>query len=299
MAEHSVSLACSTYQTGKLLLFGRKPDGDSVGLRAEFQAKHGIMGRRPDLMDELAISALAAGEPAPSRRFLPRPRPAVRAQGGCHDRGPRHPRCRRRIERPTSLRRHRLQLRGDRGRTLQLRAALAAVVRDAFAAEDRCHLNGLALEDGRCKYVTTVAQTDRAGAWREHRRDGGAILQVPSGNAVASGLSMPHSPRLHRGELWVLNSGTGFLGTIDRDRGRLEPVAFCPGYLRGLSFVGDHFAVVTLSRPRHDETFGDLELDETLVRYHEPARCGLLVIDLCRGPKTPKPQNPKTPLNFI
>jgi uncharacterized protein (TIGR03032 family) len=94
---------------------------------------------------------------------------------------------------------------------------------------------------------------------------------------------MPHSPRLHRGRLWVLNSGTGFLGTIDRDRGRFEPVAFCPGYLRGLSFAGDHFAIVTLSRPRHDETFGDLKLDETLVRYHEPAHCGLQVIDLRVG----------------
>jgi len=93
---------------------------------------------------------------------------------------------------------------------------------------------------------------------------------------------MPHSPRLHKGELWVLNSGAGFLGRVDRSRGRFEPMTFCPGYLRGLAFVGD-YAVVGLSRPRHDKTFGGLALDEDLARRGVEARCGLQVIDLRNG----------------
>jgi uncharacterized protein (TIGR03032 family) len=93
---------------------------------------------------------------------------------------------------------------------------------------------------------------------------------------------MPHSPRMHRGELWVLNSGAGYLGKIDLKTGRFEPVTFCAGYLRGLAFVGD-YAIVGLSMPRHDKTFAGLPIDEELARRGGQARCGLQVIDLRRG----------------
>ena len=33
----------------------------------------------------------------------------------------------------------------------------------ALAPEDRCHLNGLGLVDGRPKYVTALGETDTAG----------------------------------------------------------------------------------------------------------------------------------------
>jgi uncharacterized protein (TIGR03032 family) len=158
----------------------------------------------------------------------------------------------------------------------------------ALAAEDRCHLNGLALVPGErgtwapWYYATAVSATDVVDGWRDRRRDGGVILEVPTSKQVAGGLSMPHSPRLHNGELWVLNSGTGFLGKVDRKTGRFEPVTFCAGYLRGLAFVGN-YAIVGLSRPRHDKTFGGLALDEELVRRGAEARCGLQVIDLRNG----------------
>jgi uncharacterized protein (TIGR03032 family) len=151
-----------------------------------------------------------------------------------------------------------------------------------MAAEDRCHLNGLAMDDGRCRYVTAVSTTDVVDGWRDRRRDGGVVMEIPSSQRIVEGLSMPHSPRLHKGELWVLNSGVGYLGRVDRARGRFEPMTFCPGYLRGLAFVGD-YAVVGLSRPRHDKTFGGLALDEDLARRGVEARCGLQVIDLRTG----------------
>ena len=131
-------------------------------------------------------------------------------------------------------------------------------------------------------YATAVSTTDVVDGWRDRRRDGGVVMEVPTGRIVASGLSMPHSPRLHKGELWVLNSGTGFLGKIDLKTGKFEPVTFCAGYLRGLAFVGD-YAVVGLSRPRHDKTFGGLALDEELTKRGGEARCGLQVIDLRTG----------------
>src|SRR5262245_47565134 len=107
-----------------------------------------------------------------------------------------------------------------------------------LAPEDRCHLNGLALADGRVRYVTAVSTSDVVDGWRDRRADGGVVLDVRSGETVLSGLSMPHSPRVYRGGLWLHNSGTGFFGKVDLATGRFEPVAFCPGYLRGLAFAG-------------------------------------------------------------
>src|SRR5947208_10716274 len=105
---------------------------------------------------------------------------------------------------------------------------------------------------------------------------------MPYGEVVARGLSKPHAPGVRGGTLWVLNSGTGFLGSIDRTHGTFVPLTFCPGYLRGLAFAGD-FAVVGLSRPRHDCTFTGLALDDELTRRGVEAVCGLNVIDLRTG----------------
>lgn len=151
-----------------------------------------------------------------------------------------------------------------------------------LAYEDRCHLNGLAMADGAPAYVTTVSTTDTREGWRERRRDGGCVLAVPTGDVVARGLSMPHSPRLYRERLWVLNSGSGELGWVDRRRGEFEPTAFCPGFLRGLALT-DHYAIVGLSRLRPGRTFSGLPLDDALRARGEEARCGLWVVDLHRG----------------
>ena len=152
-----------------------------------------------------------------------------------------------------------------------------------LAAEDRCHLNGMALnDDGEICYASSVSQSDASDGWREKRRDGGVIIDVRSNDIVAEQLSMPHSPRLYRDKLWVLNSGTGEFGYIDMDKGAFEAVAFCPGYLRGLSFVGD-YALVGLSQPRGNKTFEGLPLEDELQKRSVEPRCGIDVIDLNTG----------------
>ncbi len=151
-----------------------------------------------------------------------------------------------------------------------------------LAAEDRCHLNGLAMEDGKPRYVTAVSQSDVVDSWRDRRADGGCVIDVTSDEIVVSGLSMPHSPRLYRNTLWLCNSGSGYFGRIDVDRGTFEPIAFCPGYLRGAAFVGD-YAVLGLSKPRENRTFRGLELDDNLAAKGAEPRCGLQVIDLRSG----------------
>ena len=151
----------------------------------------------------------------------------------------------------------------------------------ALVPEDRCHLNGLAMRNGRPGFVTLAARSDVADGWRDKRRNGGCVLDVASGEAICTGLSMPHSPRWYREQLWLLNSGRGEFGRVDLATGRFEPITFCPGYLRGLTFHGD-YAIVTLSKPR-EKSFQGLELDDRLLEKGAEPQCGLQVIDLRSG----------------
>ena len=151
-----------------------------------------------------------------------------------------------------------------------------------LAAEDRCHLNGLAMDEGAPAYVTAVSSSDVADGWREHQRDGGLVMSVPAGEIVASGLSMPHSPRLHAGRLWVLNAGSGEIGVVDPAAGRFTPVAFGPGYLRGMAFAG-RYALVGSSKPRDTRSFGDLPIEDRLTREGISPRCGVFVVDTETG----------------
>jgi uncharacterized protein (TIGR03032 family) len=151
-----------------------------------------------------------------------------------------------------------------------------------LVAEDRCHLNGLAQENGTPRFASAIASSDVVDGWRDRRRDGGVLMETADGETVASGLSMPHSPRLHGGRLWLVNSGTGDFGTLDPNSGRFDPIAFCPGYARGLAFAG-HDAVIGLSRPRQNRTFQGLDLDDALARHGAQARTGLLIVDTRTG----------------
>src|SRR5262245_30692046 len=151
-----------------------------------------------------------------------------------------------------------------------------------LAPEDRCHLNGLVLEDGQPRYVTLVANSDVADGWRDRRADGGMLMDVATGEPLLRGLSMPHSPRLHEGRLWLLNSGAGELGFLDRDAKKFVPVAFCRGYARGLALVGPR-ARAGFALARENRTFQGLPLDGVLASRGAEPRCGLLVIDTRNG----------------
>ena len=148
--------------------------------------------------------------------------------------------------------------------------------------EDRCHLNGLAMVDGQPRYVTCVSRSDVHDGWREHRADGGMVIDIQTDTEIAGGLAMPHSPRFYQGKLWVHNSGHGEFGYVDMKTGKFEAVTFCPGYLRGMAFVGD-YAVVGLSLSRNNINFSGLPLDDALKKHNAEARCALHVINLNTG----------------
>ena len=151
-----------------------------------------------------------------------------------------------------------------------------------LAVEDRAHLNGLAMRNGKPAFVTCVSQSDVADGWRDRRTDGGVVIDVASNEIIVSGLSMPHSPRWYQDKLWLLDSGNGYFGYVDVEKGDFIQVAFCPGYLRGLAFIGD-FAVIGSSLPRDNKTFQGLGLEKELKQRDADPRCGLFVVDLKTG----------------
>lgn len=150
--------------------------------------------------------------------------------------------------------------------------------------EDRCHLNGLAMDAGQPAFVTAVSRSNTIDGWRDRRADGGVVINVQTNEIICEGLSMPHSPRMHKGELWLLNSGTGELGKVvfepGNSMGRFAPQVFCPGFLRGLSFSGN-LAFVGLSKPRY-KRFEGLALDQKLKDADSEPWCGIQIIDLSK-----------------
>jgi uncharacterized protein (TIGR03032 family) len=282
LTGQQVSLAFTTYQAGKLFLVGLRPDGQLSAFERTFNRCMGLWADGPSLWMG-TLYQLWRLENALQPGLLHDGCDAVYVPRVGYTTG--------------DLDTHDLAVERD-GRvvfvntsfsclaTLSPRYSFRPLWRPPFvsklAAQDCCHLNGLALADGRAAYVTAVSQSDVADGWRDRRRDGGCVVDVRSDEVVATGLSMPHSPRWYRDRLWVLNSGTGHFGHIDLGRRCFVPLTFCPGYLRGLTFVRD-YAVVGLSRPRHDATFGGLPLEEELSRRNAELQCGLQVIDLNSG----------------
>ncbi len=147
-----------------------------------------------------------------------------------------------------------------------------------LTAEDRCHLNGLAAVEGEPKYVTALGQSDTQEGWRTHKANGGILMDVPSGEIVCRGLSMPHSPRVDANKLWILNSGEGELQEVDLPTGKRNTAARLPGYTRGLSFHS-LYAFVGLSKIREKKEFGGLPIEDR----HDDLKCGIWVVDLHSG----------------
>ena len=248
LAAQRASLAFSTYQSGKLFLLGLKPTGELAVFERTFNRCMGLWADGQTLWMSTACqlwrfeNALAPGEidNGFDRLYVPRTG---------HTTG--------------DLDVHDVAVDAD-GRVVfvnTLFSCLATVSERpasrrcggrrssrALAAEDRCHLNGLALEDGRPRYVTAV----------------GAHATWPTAGASAAATAASSSTWTRRGRSWpgcrcrtrraASRAGCGCStpapatsGPSTSQRGAFEPIAFCPGYLRGLAFVGD-YAVVGLSQ---------------------------------------------------
>ncbi len=282
LAEQRLSLAFTTYQAGKVFLIGLKPDGRLSVFERTLNRCMGMVADGGSLYISTLYqlwrfeNALEPGRvhDGHDRLYVPQAG-SITGDLDIHD----------------------LALDGD-GRLIFVNCLFSCLATTSdthsfvplwwppfiskLAAEDRCHLNGLAMRDGRPGWVSAVSESDVADGWRDRRRDGGCVIDVATNQVIVRGLSMPHSPRWYRDRLWLHNSGTGEFGHVEIEAGRFEPVCFCAGYLRGLDFIGD-FAVVGLSKPRQNKTFTGLVLDEALAQKNAAPRCAIQVIDLRSG----------------
>jgi uncharacterized protein (TIGR03032 family) len=146
----------------------------------------------------------------------------------------------------------------------------------ALRPEDRCHLNGMAVVDGRPRYVTALSQTDTPEGWRPVKASGGCLIELPSGRIVAGDLSLPHSPRVHENQLFFLNSGTGRLSMVSPETGQVQPVADLPGVARGLALhCGYAFVGLSKARPTLDGV--------PIVAQRDQLQCGLAIVNLRTG----------------
>ncbi|TVQ27394.1 MAG: TIGR03032 family protein [Wenzhouxiangella sp.] len=279
LKQAASSLLISTYQAGKLVI-ARESEGR---LNTHFRVFNRPMGLAADR------ARLALGTAITVDTFRNMPDVAAKLEPrGRHDAAfmPRHSHITGNIDI------HEMAWAGDELWLVNTRFSCLCTLDEAnsfvprwrpkfisgYAAEDRCHLNGLEVVDGKPRYVTALGTSDQAGGWRENKAGGGVLIDIDSNEFICRGLSMPHSPRWYEGKLWVLESGNGTLATVDVGTGQVETVAALPGFTRGLDFLGP-YAFVGLSQVRESAVFSGIALTERVSERN----CGVWVVDIRSG----------------
>lgn len=141
--------------------------------------------------------------------------------------------------------------------------------------EDRCHLNGMAMQDGKPKYVTTFNTFNSRDSWVSNPSHNGTLIDVETGEILLDGLIMPHSPRVHNGKVYLCESGTGKVLEYDPGTREVAEVITLQGFPRGLNFYGP-LMFVGLSKVRAS----DIKHPTPLSRKCEETFCGVWVVNL-------------------
>jgi len=145
---------------------------------------------------------------------------------------------------------------------------------DQIVSEDRCHLNGMAMQDGLPKYATAFNRGNTAQSWRDNITQTGVILDVTTNEVIVEGLAMPHSPRIYNGELYCLLSATGELIKVDPLNGTYETVIQLSGFVRGMDLYKDYLFVGLSKLRKNSSTFAKLDFAE------EANDAGIVIIHL-------------------
>jgi len=129
---------------------------------------------------------------------------------------------------------------------------------DKIAPEDRCHLNGMAMYNGRPKYATAFNQGNTKQSWREKITETGVVLDIEENKVICEKLAMPHSPRIFNNELYVLLSATGELVKINPETGNRETIIKIKGFVRGMSYHKEYLFIGTSKLRKNSSTFSKL-----------------------------------------
>jgi len=259
------TLGLSTYQAGKLIFLSAKDENHLVQLPRTFEKPMGIA--EDPKRDKLAVACkdkvivfsnskqLATHYPKSPKKYDALYMPRVTYHTGYLDI-------------------HDLSF-GNEGELYAVNTLFSCIVKidddynftpywtpsfiDALASEDRCHLNGMAMQDGKPKYVTAFNKGNTPQSWRENVTTTGVIIDVETGETVIEGLPMPHTPRIYNGQLYVLLSATGELAKINVAAGTYEVVTKIGGFVRGMSLHKDYLFVGLSKLRKNSSTFAKLD----------------------------------------
>lgn len=277
------SLAVSTYQAGKLVFISAKDENSLVQLPRHF---HKVMGIAEDeskqklalaCKDEVIVFAnspdLAEHYPKAPKKYDALYLPRMTYHTGAMDI-------------------HDLSF-GKNGTLFAVNTLFSTLVKiddaynftpywqppfiDKIVSEDRCHLNGMAMQNGLPKYATAFNEGNTHQSWREKVTETGVVFDVQSNEIIARGLGMPHSPRIFNGKLYVLLSATGELICLDPKTGKYDVVVKIDGFVRGMSLHKDYLFIGLSKLRRNSSTFGKLPFAE------KSNRAGIIVMHLPTG----------------
>ena len=127
-----------------------------------------------------------------------------------------------------------------------------------ISSEDRCHLNGMAMENGAPKYVSSFNQGNQKQSWRGKITEEGVIIDVESNEIVANDLAMPHTPKIINGELYILLSATGELVKINKQTGKKETIVKLNSFVRGMDVCGEYLFIGLSKLRKTSKTFAKL-----------------------------------------
>ncbi|WP_235689724.1 TIGR03032 family protein [Fulvivirga lutea] len=144
--------------------------------------------------------------------------------------------------------------------------------------EDRCHLNGLAIDkEGNPKYVTALGHGDQGREWKDKMLEGGILMDVESNSIIGDKLPVPHSPRIYNDGLWMLLSATGEVVKVNVADGKYDVVTKLNGFVRGMDRIGDYLFVATSKLRPNSSLFKEAPVAKNSVV------CGISVIYIPTG----------------
>ena len=148
---------------------------------------------------------------------------------------------------------------------------------DALVSEDRCHLNGMAMKDGKPKYATAFGTGNTFQSWRDTVTTGGIIMDLESDEIISNGLAMPHTPRIFNGDLYTLLSATGELIRINPANGSYDVVVKVDGFVRGMDLHKDYLFIGLSKLRKNSSTFSKLDFAE------KANQAGVVIVHLPTG----------------
>lgn len=133
---------------------------------------------------------------------------------------------------------------------------------DALVSEDRCHLNGLVIENGKPKYVAALGTSNTHQGWRDNIVSGGILMDIDTNSIVLDGLAMPHSPRMYKNEMYMLLSACGEFIKVNTTDKSYKVIKQFDGFCRGLAIYKDYAFIGFSKLRKNSSSFAKLSFSD-------------------------------------